>query len=165
MDTLRIIITGGTFDKVYDPQAGTLTFQNSHVPEIIEVARLSFPVELEIVQLMDSLDMRDACRQRIVEACRAAPEDRLVITHGTDTMAETARLLHAAAIPKIIVLTGAMVPFAFSRSDALFNFGAAVLAAQTQPPGVYVAMNGRLWSGENVIKNRKTGLFSGRTVG
>lgn len=156
---LRVIITGGTFDKVYDPRAGALTFQNTHLPDILRQARVTAPVELEILPLIDSLDMREEGRARMAESCRRAPESAIVITHGTDTMTETARVLAAAGLGKTIVLTGAMVPFAFGQSDALFNFGGAVLAASLLPPGVYVTMNGRVFRAGHVRKNRESGCF------
>lgn len=167
--TLRIIITGGTFDKQYDAIRGQLTFKDTHLPDIVKHVRSGVPIELEINQLIDSLDMRDENRQSVLAACRRATEEMIVITHGTDTMAETAAVLgqatktsDSALAKKKIVLTGAMVPYSVSGSDALFNLGGAVLAAQLVPPGVYIVMNGRCLNWEGVRKNRETGVFEGK---
>ncbi len=116
-------------------------------------------VRLETVFLKDSLDLVDADRQAVVERCRGCEEDRILITHGTDTMPETARALVAAGLPKTVVLTGAMVPYAFGSSDGLFNLGSALSFAQVLPPGVYVAMNGRWFAGDRVRKDRTLGIF------
>jgi L-asparaginase len=156
---IRIIITGGTFDKIYDEIRGSLTFKDTHLPEILAFVRCAVPIELELNQLIDSLDMRDSNRLRVLESCRAAPEGRIVITHGTDTMVETAGVLGAAVLAKTIVLTGAMVPFAVTGSDAVFNLGCAVTAVQALPRGVYLTMNGRIFSWDNVRKNREKGVF------
>lgn len=156
---LRIIITGGTFDKRYDELKGVLSFKDSHLPDIIKQVRLTEPAELEINQLVDSLEMDEAGRQRILEACRRAAEDRIVITHGTDRMVETAKLLGPADLDKTIVLTGAMVPYSVSGSDALFNLGAAVAASTLLPKGVWVAMNGRVFPWNHVRKNYEKGVF------
>lgn len=158
-DPVRLIITGGTFDKHYDEIKGELTFKDSHLPDIIKRVRITSPVELQIVQLIDSLQMTDEHRARILDVCRAAPESRIVITHGTDRMPETAKLLGPAALKKTIVLTGAMVPFQFSGSDALFNLGSAFMAARLLPPGVYIAMNGRAYAWDDVRKDFERGVF------
>lgn len=156
---LRIIITGGTFDKRYDELKGVLTFRDSHLPDIIKQVRITEPVELEINQLVDSLEMGDEGRLSILAACSRAPEDRIVITHGTDRMVETARLLGPAGLDKTIVLTGAMVPYSVSGSDALFNLGAAVVAAGLLPKGVWVVMNGLTFAWDRVRKNFEAGVF------
>ncbi len=158
-DPVRLIITGGTFDKHYDEIKGELTFKDSHLPDIIKRVRITSPVELQIVQLIDSLQMTDEHRARILDVCRAAPESRIVITHGTDRMPETAKLLGPAALDKTVVLTGAMVPFQFSGSDALFNLGSAFMAARLLPPGVYIAMNGRAYAWDDVRKDFERGVF------
>ncbi|HEY0877496.1 MAG TPA: asparaginase domain-containing protein [Zeimonas sp.] len=157
--TLRILATGGTFDKRYDPVTGELGFGESHLPSIVARARLMNDVVVQVVLLIDSLDMRDEHRRQVLDACRAAPETMLVVVHGTDTMVETAAMLGRAALPKTIVLTGAMVPFAVEDSDASFNLGTAVGFARSLPHGVWVAMNGvaRPWS--DVRKNRAAGIF------
>lgn len=166
--TLRIIITGGTFDKQYDAIRGQLTFKDTHLPDVIKQVRSSVPIELEINQMVDSLDMLDENRQRVLGACRKAHEKMIVVTHGTDTMAETAAVLgqamkdgDLALAGKKIVITGAMVPYSVSGSDALFNLGGAVLAAQLTQPGVYIVMNGRCFHWENIRKNREVGVFEG----
>jgi L-asparaginase len=156
---IRIIITGGTFDKHYDEIRGNLTFKDSHLPEILAFVRCTVPIQLELNQLIDSLDMHAANRLQVLESCRRAPEDRIVITHGTDTMVETAGVLGKAALAKTIVLTGAMVPYIFSNSDAVFNLGSAVMAVQVLDPGVYIAMNGRVFPWDRVRKNRERGVF------
>lgn len=156
---LRIIITGGTFDKRYDELKGVLTFKDSNLPEILKQARVTESVELEINQLVDSLEMGEEGRRSILEACSRAKEDRIVITHGTDRMVETARVLGPAGLPKTIVLTGAMVPYSVSGSDALFNLGAAVAAAGLLPQGVWVVMNGRAFAWDRVRKNYDKGVF------
>ncbi|MBM3984611.1 MAG: asparaginase [Planctomycetes bacterium] len=159
---LRILVTGGTFDKSYDELDGRLRFRDSHVPEMLRLGRSRLAVEVETLMLIDSLDMTDADRARVVEACRRAPEQRLVVTHGTDTMEHTARALGAAGLPKTIVLTGAMVPYTFGSSDGLFNLGSALAFAQVLPAGTYVAMNGRCFGWDSVRKNRGTGVFEER---
>jgi L-asparaginase len=156
---VRIIVTGGTFDKQYDAIKGELTFKDTHLPAILAQARVTLPVEIEINQLIDSLHMTDEHRARVLEACRAAPERSLVVIHGTDTMAETARVVGAAGLAKTIVFTGAMIPYSVQGSDALFNLGFALATAQALPPGAYVAMNGRVFSWDKVRKDRAGGTF------
>jgi len=156
---LRVITCGGTFDKLYDERTGELTFGVSHVPGILQQARLDGQYACTILPLQDSLDMIDADRQRILEYCSNASEHMLVIVHGTDTMPETARLIGGARLGKTIVLTGAMIPYSVANSDALFNLGFACAAAQTLTPGVYVAMNGRIFGADQVRKNRQAGRF------
>lgn len=170
--TLRIIITGGTFDKRYDAIRGQLNFKDTHLPDIIEQVRVGLAIELELNQMVDSLDMQDDNRQSILAACRSAGEEQIVITHGTDTMAETAAVLglafatgDAALAGKRIVLTGAMVPYSVSGSDALFNLGSAIMAAQLVEPGVYIAMNGSCFPWRRVRKNRVLGVFEGQALG
>ena len=159
MDKIRIIITGGTFDKHYDELAGALTFKNSHLSEILEYSRCTLPVELEINQLKDSLEMGDEDRDIIVNSCRECKEDRIIIIHGTDTMTVTAEKLAKEINNKTIILTGAMIPYSIRKSDALFNFGSALSAVQLADRGVYIAMNGRLFSSGAVIKDRDNGVF------
>ena len=157
--TLRLIATGGTFDKHYDELNGVLGFSESHLPAVLKRARMTIPVELQLLPLLDSLDMQDADRQRVLEACQAAGEKAIVIVHGTDTMPQTAAVLGAAALGKTVVLTGAMIPYEIANSDALFNLGFACGVAQTLPAGVYVAMNGQVFPWDNVTKNRAAGVF------
>jgi L-asparaginase len=156
---IRVIITGGTFDKHYDEVKGSLTFKDTHLPELLSYTRCTVPIELELNQLIDSLEMHEQNRLQVLEACRRAPEDRIVVTHGTDTMVETAEVLGRAALPKTIVLTGAMVPYMVTNSDAVFNFGCAVTAVQLCAPGVWIAMNGRVFRWDAVRKNRGLGVF------
>jgi L-asparaginase len=155
----RIIVTGGTFDKQYDAIKGELTFKETHLPAILEQARITLPVAIEINQLIDSLHMNDAHRQGVLAACRAAPERSIVVVHGTDTMAQTAEVVGRAALGKTIVFTGAMVPYSVQGSDALFNLGFALAMAQSQPAGTYVAMNARVFSWDNVAKDKAGGVF------
>ncbi|THC43632.1 asparaginase domain-containing protein [Massilia sp. Mn16-1_5] len=157
--TLRLIATGGTFDKHYNELNGVLGFSKSHMPDVIKRARLTIPVELQVLPLLDSLDMQDPDRQRVLEACQAAGEKAIVIVHGTDTMPQTAAVLGAANLGKTVVLTGAMIPYEIANSDALFNLGFACGVAQTLAPGVYVAMNGQVFAWNNVTKNRAAGVF------
>ena len=154
-----VIAAGGTFDKHYDEIAGTLGFGASVLPEVITRSRIAQPVRLEVLPLLDSLDMQEADRLRILEACRRAPEERIVIIHGTDTMPETAQVLGLAGLSKTIVITGAMVPYEIANSDALFNFGMAFGAAQTLPAGVHVVMSGQVFDWNNVKKDRSAGVF------
>lgn len=156
---LRIIATGGTFDKHYDPLTGNLIFRDSVLPKALDRARLTLPVSFEPLLALDSLEMQDNHRQLIREACERSAEDRIVIVHGTDTMPETARVLGQAALKKTIVLTGAMVPYQITQSDALFNLGFACAAANLAAAGVYIAMNGQLFSWDDVMKNRDRGVF------
>ncbi len=157
---VRILVTGGTFDKEYNELTGELFFRATHVPEMLRRGRSRVEIELEKVMMIDSLEMTDADRARLVERCREAPERQIVITHGTDTMAETARTLAQARIEgKTVVLTGAMVPYAFGSSDGLFNLGSALSFVQVLPPGVYVAMNGKYFEWNTVRKNRESGYF------
>ena len=159
---LRILVTGGTFDKDYHELEGKLFFRQTHVPEMLRLGRCKLSVTVEELMLIDSLDMGDADRKRVLEACARAPEERIVITHGTDTMERTAQTVGAAGLAKTIVLTGAMVPYTFGSSDGLFNLGSALAFAQTLAPGTYVAMNGRCFRWDNVRKNRSSGVFEER---
>jgi len=159
MDTIRILVTGGTFDKAYDELAGSLFFQDTHVPEMLRLGRSGLQVEVRTLMMVDSLEMTDADRTSILEHCRSCPRERIVITHGTDKMEVTARVLGPAVKDKAVVLTGAMVPYKFGSSDGLFNLGAALAFVQVLTHGVYVAMNGRALPWDKVRKNRRTGMF------
>jgi L-asparaginase len=156
---IRILVTGGTFDKEYDELTGQLFFEDTHVNEMLERGRCRLEVSVRTVMMVDSLEMTDADRALVLENCRKCNEERIVVTHGTDTMPETARVLGAAALPKTIVLTGAMIPWAFGSSDGLFNLGSALSFVQALPHGVWVAMNGQCFPWDNVKKNRKLGIF------
>ena len=156
---IRVFVTGGTFDKEYNELDGTLYFKATHLPEMLTLGRCMLELEIRTLMLIDSLDMADADREIILEQCRNTKDTRIVITHGTDTMEETARVLGRRIADKTIVLTGAMVPYKFGSSDGLFNLGSALAFAQTLPPGVYIAMNGQYFTWDNVKKNRDTGVF------
>jgi L-asparaginase len=164
-ERIRVLITGGTFDKEYDEIRGRLFFRDSHVPEMLALARCKLDLEIRTLMMIDSLDMRDADRDIIVTQCQDAAERRIVITHGTDTMEVTARVLAERVKGKTIVLTGAMVPYKFGSSDGLFNLGSALAFVQSLAAGVYVAMNGRYLAAERVHKNRETGMFEEREPG
>lgn len=157
--TIRLLVTGGTFDKRYDELHGTLAFGETHVQDVLRRGRCNLALAIEVLMLKDSLDLTDADRARIVAAAAASGEDRIVITHGTDTMVETGRVLAAAGLNKTVVLTGAMVPYVFGSSDGLFNLGSALSFAQVLPRGVYVAMNGHYFAWDDVRKNRELGVF------
>ena len=153
-------MTGGTFDKEYNELTGALFFKDTHLTEMLRLGRSRVDVSITTLMMIDSLDMTDSDRARIVEQCAQAAESRILITHGTDTMVETARAVAAAATPgKTIVLTGAMVPYAFGSSDGLFNLGSALSFVQALSPGVFIAMNGRCFAWDKVRKNRETGVF------
>lgn len=156
---IRIFITGGTFDKEYNELTGQLYFKDTHMKDLLEKGRNKMPVEIRTLMMIDSLVMTDQDRELIAHQCNQCEENQIVITHGTDTMGETAKLLAEKVNNKTIVLTGAMIPIKFGSSDGLFNLGSALAFAQSLPPGVYVAMNGRYFTWNNVRKNRETGIF------
>ena len=158
-EPIRVFVTGGTFDKEYNELTGQLFFQDTHVPEMLRLGRCLIEVEVSTLTMIDSLDMTDGDRRAIAGHCRQASEARIVITHGTDTMVETAAHLGREIAGKTIVLTGAMVPYKFGSSDGLFNLGSALAFVQTLPPGVYIAMNGRWFAWDRVRKNREKGIF------
>src|SRR5262249_54701227 len=160
---IRIFVTGGTFDKEYNELTGTLSFKDTHLSEMLRLGRCRVEVTIRTLMMIDSLDMTEADRAIIVAQCRQASESRLLVTHGTDTMVETARALagDTGLGGKHIVLTGAMVPYAFGSSDGLFNLGSALSFVQVLAPGVYLAMNGRCFAWDRVRKNRETGVFEG----
>ncbi len=156
---VRIFVTGGTFDKEYDELEGKLYFRDTHLHEMLALGRCKVKVDIRTLMMIDSLEMTEADREIILDNCIRCAEDQVVITHGTDTMEETARVLGKASIKKTIILTGAMIPFKFGSSDGLFNLGSALAFAQTLPEGVYIAMNGRYFRWDSVHKNKKTGEF------
>ena len=158
-DAVRIFVTGGTFDKEYNELTGELFFKDTHTTDMLRLGRCRVEVEVETLLMIDSLQMTDAQRQMILERCVAAPEQRIVITHGTDSMRETAEVLGKGIEDKTIVLTGAMVPYTFGSSDGIFNLGTALAFVQTLPPGVYIAMNGQYFPWHSVRKNRQLGIF------
>jgi L-asparaginase len=157
--SIRILVTGGTFDKEYNELNGTLFFKDTHLQEMLKLGRCKLEVDIRTLMLVDSLEMTDEDRQLIVDHCSKIKEERVLITHGTDTMEQTARAIAAANLEKTIVLTGAMIPYKFGSSDGLFNLGSALAFVQTLPHGVYIAMNGRYFSWNRVRKNRSTGEF------
>jgi len=154
-----IFVTGGTFDKAYDEIQGKLSFGDTHLPEMLRLGRSHVEVSIRTLMMIDSLEMTDVDRALIVRNCQQCDASCIVITHGTDTMVETAAALARGVAGKTIVLTGAMIPYAFGSSDGLFNLGSALSLVQVLPPGVYVAMNGRHFEWNKVRKNRQTGVF------
>ena len=158
---IRIFVTGGTFDKTYDEIRGALAFEDTHLPEMLRLGRSRVEVTIRTLMMADSLDITDADRELIVRNCEQCEESRIVITHGTDTMVETAQALAASAKlqAKTVVLTGAMIPYAFGSSDGLFNLGSAISFAQVLRAGVFIAMNGQHFEWNKVRKNRETGVF------
>jgi L-asparaginase len=157
--TIRILVTGGTFDKEYDELTGQLYFKGTHIREMLERGRCRLDVHVEVLMMRDSLELSDDHRAQILAATRDCAEQSVVITHGTDTMVETARVIAAAALPKTVILTGAMIPWAFGSSDGLFNLGSALSFAQALPHGVWIAMNGRVLPWNDARKDRSTGTF------
>jgi L-asparaginase len=156
---IRILVTGGTFDKEYNEITGELFFKDTHLWEMLKLGRCRVEVDIQTLMMIDSLQMTDDDRSLIAGKCNGASEDKIIITHGTDTMADTARFLAARVPGKTIVLTGAMIPYKFGSSDGLFNLGSAMAFVQSLPTGVYVAMNGKYFHWDNVRKNRDTGQF------
>jgi L-asparaginase len=156
---IRILVTGGTFDKEYNERTGQLFFKDTHLAEMLQRGRSRVPVTIRTVMMIDSLEMTDVDRALIVQNCFQAEEDRIVITHGTDTMTDTAASIARAVTAKTVVLTGAMIPWAFGSSDGLFNLGSALSFAQALPAGVYIAMNGKCFPWDRVRKNRERGEF------
>ena len=156
---IKIFVTGGTFDKEYNELNGELFFKDTHLTEILALARSHVPVDIQTLMMIDSLQMTDADRNKIVQNCIQSPENKFIITHGTDTMLETAKVLAEKVKGKTIVLTGALIPYKFGSSDGLFNLGSALAFAQSLPAGVYIAMNGRFFNWNNVRKNKEVGVF------
>jgi L-asparaginase len=158
-ERIKIIATGGTFDKVYNPIVGQLGFDQSHLSQITKQSRILPPPNIEVLMQIDSLDMTETHRQQILASVKASIESKIVIIHGTDTMTETAQTLGAANLNKTILLTGAMVPADIVDSDAHFNLGFALGCVATLPSGTYVAMNGNVHAWNNVRKNKELGIF------
>ncbi|MSQ79796.1 MAG: asparaginase [Flavobacteriaceae bacterium] len=156
---MRIFVTGGTFDKEYNELNGQLYFKDTHIQELLKLGRCRLPFEVETLMLLDSLDITDEHRNQLLERCKSCNENRIVITHGTDTMTTTGKVLAEANLGKTIIITGAMIPYTFGSSDGLFNLGSALAFAQSLPAGVYIAMNGRYFPWDNVRKNRESGWF------
>lgn len=156
---IKILITGGTIDKEYDKIEGQLIFSESHINQMLQQARCRLDVSIETEMMKDSLHLNVSDRKKIMERCNAFQEDKIIITHGTDTMVETASYIAKNIKNKTIVLFGAMIPFAFGNSDALFNFGTALSAVQSLSTGVYITMNSIIFPFDNVRKNRQKGYF------
>ena len=159
--TIRIFITGGTFDKEYDEITGSLFFKDTHMREMLELGRSKIDVDIRTLMMVDSLEMTPEDRNLVVENCKHSKEKKIIITHGTDTMTETGKMLAEANLEKTIVLTGAMIPYKFGSSDGLFNLGSALGFVQSLPKGIYIAMNGRCFDYDKVKKNKETGIFEG----
>lgn len=159
-ENIRLFITGGTFDKEYNMITGQLFFEDTHLPEMLERGRCTLDVQFRTLMMIDSMEMTDADRELITSNCRSCKENHIVITHGTDTMTDTAKVLAQAALPKTIVLTGALIPYKFgTSSDGFFNLGSALAFVQTLPHGVYICMNGKYFQWDVVRKNKETGFF------
>lgn len=156
---IKLFVTGGTFDKEYNELEGKLFFKHTHVNEMMKLGRCKLDIDIEILMMVDSVDMTDAQRKVILDRCKRTRTDKIVITHGTDTIVETAKVLSRAIKNKTIILTGAMIPYKFGSSDGLFNLGSSLALVQTLLPGVYICMNGRYFHWDNVRKNKRTGQF------
>ena len=156
---IRIFVTGGTFDKEYNELNGELYFKDTHLPEMLNLGRCKLELDIRTLMMIDSLNMTNTDRKIILDNCQKTNEDGIVITHGTDTIVETATVLATKINNKTVILTGAMVPYKFGSSDGLFNLGSALAFVQTLPHGVYIVMNGRYFLWNNVRKNKKLGVF------
>ncbi|SFV89527.1 L-asparaginase [hydrothermal vent metagenome] len=156
---IKLLITGGTIDKVYDELTGELVFKKTHIVDMLNRGHSMSETVSEVLFLKDSLEITKADRQLILSKCLGSKEDKILITHGTDTMVETAQLLGKEVKGKTIVLFGAMVPYSINNSDALFNLGFALSSVQTLEKGIYVAMNGRFFNFDKVAKNKIMGIF------
>ena len=157
---IQVFVTGGTFDKQYNFITGELSFEGTHLPEMFDRGRCSLDINVKTLMMIDSVEMTESDRGIVIYNCKQCPTDKIIITHGTDRMVDTATALAAENIDKTIVLTGAMIPYAFgTSSDGFFNLGNALAFVQALPHGVYVAMNGRCFSWDNVRKNLSTGFF------
>lgn len=157
--TIRLFVTGGTFDKGYNEIEGKLFFNKTHLREMLRIGRCKLNVKIKTLMMIDSLEMTDNDRKIIVENCRNAKEDKIVITHGTDRMVRTAETLANSVKNKTIVITGAMMPYKFGSSDGLFNLGSSLAFVQFLPHGIYISMNGKCFDWNNVRKNKETGIF------
>ena len=154
-----VFVTGGTFDKEYDEINGQLYFKDTHLPEMFKLGRCALNIRIRTLMMIDSLEMTDGDRDVIIQQCKRCEEDRILLTHGTDTMVKTAKCLELEKIDKTIVLTGAMIPYKFGSSDGFFNLGSALAFVQSLPHGIYIAMHGKYFTANNVAKNRQTGYF------
>lgn len=156
---IKVLITGGTIDKSYNMHNGELHFVDSHIPAMLAEGRCKADYELDTLMLKDSLDMTEQDRLQILSSCQQSEHKKIIITHGTDAMVKTAQFLDSRISDKTIVITGAMTPYVFDKSDSLFNLGTAFTAAQCLAAGVYICMNGRVFKASNVVKNRQEGIF------
>lgn len=156
---IKVLITGGTIDKVYNELTGELVFDQTHIVDMLNRGRSMAETQSEVLFLKDSLEMNDDDRKLILDKCLASQTDKIVITHGTDTMVETAKLLGEKIKDKTVVLFGSMIPYSVNNSDALFNLGVAMGVVQTIKSGVYVVMNGQVYEFDKVIKNKTLGIF------
>ena len=156
---IKIFVTGGTFDKEYNEIKGELFFKGTHLPEMLKLGRCKLKIDVRTLMMIDSVDMTDADREIILENCKNTKEDKILITHGTDTMVETAKVLTNSIKDKTIILTGAMIPYRFGSSDGLFNLGSSLAFVQILRHGVYISMNGKYFHWDNVRKNKQTGEF------
>ena len=156
---IQFFITGGTIDKVYNELTGELEFDSTHIVDMLNRGRSMADTTSEVLFLKDSLELSDKDRQLILSKCLECNDDKIIITHGTDTMVDTAKLLGEKIKDKTIVLFGSMIPYSVDNSDALFNLGVALGAVQNKDNGVYVAMNGKVFDFDKVTKNKEKGLF------
>lgn len=159
---IKLLLTGGTIDKRYNELSGDMDYSETHIRQMLDQGRCRLDIDIEQLMLLDSLDITDERRQQILEACQNSQQDRIVITHGTDTIVETAQLLGKNIKDKTVVLVGAMIPYVFKGSDALFNLGSAITAVQILQPGVYITMNGKVFDWDKVFKNRQLGEFQAK---
>lgn len=157
--TMQVFVTGGTFDKEYNELNGNLYFKETHLHEMLSLGRSKLDLSIESLMMKDSLDFVEEDRALIASACNKTDAERILITHGTDTMTVTALYLQKYCHNKTIVLTGAMIPYKFGSSDGLFNLGSALAFTQVLPKGVYIAMNGKYFEADKVRKNTEKGEF------
>ena len=157
---IKVFTCGGTFEKVYNTLSGELEFKNSCIPEIIKRSRITLNVDFEVLFFKDSLNMNNDDRLIIANKIKREPTKNIVLIHGTDTMTETAKTIKEhTSRDKVVVITGAMLPFSIKESDAMFNLGGAFIAAQTSEPGIWISMNGHIFRSDDVAKNKIKGIF------
>ena len=157
---IQILITGGTFDKSYNHISGDLFFDKTHIPEMLKRSKCRLNIEIKTLMMIDSLEMTEKDIEKIIEECHKTSSSRIVITHGTDTMVNTAKKIAEKIKNKTIILTGAMIPYAFgSSSDGFFNLGSALSFVQTLKNGIYIAINGQYFDYDKVEKNKLKGYF------
>tara|TARA_B100000214_G_C23953208_1_gene621481 strand:- start:1130 stop:1624 length:495 start_codon:yes stop_codon:yes gene_type:complete len=164
MKYIKIFATGGTFDKEYNEINGELYFKDTQIFELLKLGRSQLDVKIETLMMIDSLLMTNDDRNYIASKCKQEKTDQIIITHGTDTIVETAKLLSAKVKDKTIILTGAMIPIKFGSSDGLFNLGSALSFVQVISPGIYITMNGKYFKYNNVFKNKKLGIFEKKHI-